>query len=526
VDSGAAELLRLRRIVEERLGLVFEEHRLDILDVALRARERATGAGSASAYVELLSHSRAEQAALADLVTIPETHFFRNRDQFAALESHVLPHLERAHPARLRILSAGCASGEEPYTVAMILDRKLPALAARADILGVDLSEAQLALARAGRYAGWSLRETPPEYRQAYFTAKRDRLELSGKIRARASFERRNLAEANEDLLAAESWDVVFCRNVTIYFSAEQTRALIARLARALSPGGFLFLGHTETLRGVSSAFHLQHRSGAFYYQRRDGAAAAPQSERERRAPREPPRAQPMDTRWFQAIGESSSRVERLGERGKADAETAGASTGSARTEAAPGTPFPAVHPERSEAESKGQSAKPMDAAEALELFRQERFEAAADAMEGIPRAVRERPEIALLEAIIRLNRGDVPGALERCERALERDELDAGAHFALGLCRESQGRLEDARGEYETAAYLEPAFGIALLRLGIVARRLGDRDGARRAVEHARALLPREAASRLLLFGGNFGREALMGVCAAELAALGGGGR
>lgn len=502
MDRWAPELLRLRRVVEERLGLAFEEHRLDVLAVALRARERATRAGSPSAYVDLLSDSRAEQAALAELVTIPETYFFRNPDQLAALSSHVLPRFERARPAPrpLRVLSAGCASGEEPYTVAMILDREHPALAPRADILGVDVSEAQLALARAGRYTAWSLRETPAGYRQAYFTEKGDRLELSDRIRARVGFEQRNLVEENEDLLGAMSWDVILCRNVTIYFPPEQTRALVARFARALSPDGFLFLGHTETLRGVSSAFHLHHRNGAFYYQRREGAPAAPQTERER----PPPRLQPADAGWAQAISESSERVERLAGRGEA------------RTGPADGQSAKLVHPAPARTE----------VSEALELFRQERFEAAADAVGNIPRAIREGPEIALLEAIIRLNRGDVPGAVERCERMLEQDDLDAGAHFALGMCRESQERLGDARGEYETAAYLSPAFGLALLRLGIVSRRLGDREGARHAVEHARALLPREAASRILLFGGNFGREGLMGVCAAELAALGGEGQ
>ena len=484
------EVERFRAIVEERLGLVFDEHRRDDLASALSARLRERGMAAAE-YLQGAAADRGELMAVAELLTVGETHFFRYPGQFAALEEQVLSYLaERRGNARLRILSAGCASGDEAYTVAMVAHRRHPALAARMEILGVDASAAQIARARTARYAAWSLRETPRSYVESFFRKERDEYLLDEQIRRGVEFQVRNLVEPNPDLFARGRFDVIFCRNVTIYFSPDVTQRLVQKFATALEPDGFLFLGHTETLRGVSHDFHLHQLGGAFYYQRRSGAPPPRPRPPERRP--EPPLPQP-DSGWADQIHASVGRVSSIWAR---------------RPDGRP-TPPPAA-----------------SASDLLELVRRERFGEAAAALEGLDAGARGQPQIQLLEAVVRANRGDLAGAERACRAVLEEDELDSGAHFVLGLCREATEDLPAARDEYRTAAYLDPEFGIALLRLGVVSRRLGEADEARRAVENARVLIRREDDARVLLFGGGFSREALLGLCGSELGTLGGAAR
>ncbi len=149
-------------------------------------------------------------------------------------------------------------------------------------VRGVDVNPASLERAVRARYSVWSLRETPLEVRERWFTAAGNDLVLDPRIQAAVSFEERNLAADDPELWAAGTYDVVFCRNVLMYFTPEKARALVARMAQAIVPGGYLFLGHAETLRGLSQDFHLRHTHETFYYQRHGARRRAPPARRRR----------------------------------------------------------------------------------------------------------------------------------------------------------------------------------------------------------------------------------------------------
>jgi chemotaxis protein methyltransferase CheR len=275
------EFARLQLLLARLAGLAFDETRRESLAYSVAERLRATGGGSVSAYVDVVERAGSpERQALLDEVTIQETHFFRNPPQVRALRTHVVPELLRAAAGgtrRLRVWSAGCSTGEEPYTIAMVLRELLPPTDGwDVQVLATDVSTRALEAARAGVYGARAVQLATPEERFRFFELLDDgRYRVRPEVRSLVSFRHHNLATEPPPLPAGEALDLVLCRNVTIYFSRDTTRTLVRRLHGALRDGGYLLLGHAETLWRVSDEFRLvalgTGDSAAFVYQRVDG---------------------------------------------------------------------------------------------------------------------------------------------------------------------------------------------------------------------------------------------------------------
>jgi chemotaxis protein methyltransferase CheR len=503
------QLDAFRDVVAGRLGLQLDDGKLDLVADVLGERLAALGDPPLDAYLaRLAAGDEAEVGALAERLTVGETYFFRNRNDLDAFLHAVIPaRLEaRARERRLRIVSAGCSSGEEPYTLAMLL-LGVPALEGwDVRIQGFDVNPAAVARARAARYGEWSLRQTSAEARARFFRRERGGVRVADEVRALVELEERNLVAEDPRFWQPGTLDVVFCRNVTMYLSPEITRRIVARVARALAPGGVLFLGHAETLRGVSSAFHLRNTHGTFYYQLRGGAEEPLQPARAAPAPAaEPALAAPLpEGGWVEAIRRASERVAHL-----AAARPPGA-PGAAPTPA----PLPAPAPWRP-------AASP--AAVASELLREERFAEALAALGAAPIERETDRDALLVRAVLLTVSGDPREAERVCARLLELDELNAEAHYVMALCREHARDPAGAASHDHYACYLDPTFAMPRLHLGLMASRAGEREGARRELARALVLLAAEEGSRILLLGGGFRREALVGLCSAELRACGG---
>jgi chemotaxis protein methyltransferase CheR len=158
-----------------------------------------------------------------------------------------------------------------------------------------------------------------------------------------------------------------------------------------------------------------------------------------------------------------------------------------------------------------------------LELLKKERFSDALDLLAGLPAGSEQDPDVLLLRAALLTHSGQLEAAERASAQLLDRDELNTGAHYLLALCRESAGDPRGAVDHDRVAVYLDPGFAMPRLHLGLMARRAGDPEGARRELGQALLLLKREDASRLLLFGGGFGRDALVALCRTELLSAGG---
>lgn len=496
---SGADVERFRALLGRWLGLSFEDSWLASL-AELLARRGEKHAGGEKAYLARLESaaSPAELRALAQAVTVPETYFFRNASSFRALIGAAIPARMQAQGprGRLRLLSAGCASGEEPYSLAMSLRDQADA-GWDVSIAALDINPSVLEKAARARYTRWALRETPADMRARWFRKEGREFVLDERVRSMVTFEERSISKHDPSFWQREKFDVIFCRNVVMYFTPEAARATIAQLSSALHPGGFLFLGHAETLRGLSDDFDICHTHDTFYYAKKGGderrlAEAAPTDPL--LFPAAAPPAEPSWAEyWLETVRRSSERIEELSTQ---PAVERGVRPGHAPSAAA--------------------------ASQALALLAEERFAEARAVIAALPDDTVDDPEILLLRAVLLTHGGDLQEAERVCAHLLALDDLGAGAHYVMSLCRESSGDIAGATAHGERAAYLDPTFAMPRLHLGLLARRSGDLDRARRELGRALELLEREDASRVLLFGGGFRREALVAVCRRHLAACG----
>lgn len=269
-----ADLARFRGLIHDRSGLDFPPSRQADLEQVLGHTLRRSGLRDADALFALLTDgARAEpilQATIASL-TVGETYFFRHQPQFHALERHILPELiARRRPTRqLRLWSAGCATGEEPYSLAILLERLLPDLADwNILLLATDLNPHALAKAQHGCYGEWSFRHVPAEIKSNYFVARGAEFEIHPRLRSRVTFARLNLVEEVFPSFHTQTCglDLILCRNVLIYFRDEMVRRVAGRFYQSLAEDGWLVVGHAEASQAVFDRFTAQNFPGTVVY--------------------------------------------------------------------------------------------------------------------------------------------------------------------------------------------------------------------------------------------------------------------
>ena len=246
-----AEFLEVCRFLLEKRGFDLAMYRDRCIKRRIASRVRAKGFSEAGPYLDLLKRDEAEVDALLAALTIHVTQFFRNPSTFALLKQQVLPALVRRVQTEgrraLRMWSVGCASGEEPYSLALLMQDLTPP-GVKIDILGTDISAAILESARQGLYDKQRLAEVPTAVRKEFFIQEGREYRLAEPIRRMVRFEQHNILTAPGYPRA----DLIICRNVLIYFSREEQENLLERFAAALPVGGILVLGKAEMLLGRS----------------------------------------------------------------------------------------------------------------------------------------------------------------------------------------------------------------------------------------------------------------------------------
>lgn len=275
-----AQFTTLRTIIYKRAGIHFPDNKKYVLESRLGKRLDELNIDDFDQYAALLSmgpYQVEEFQEMFNRITINETSFFRNEPQLEAFERIVLPELLEARRAtkRLRVWSAACSSGEEPFTLAIMVHRTLGVRLAdwRVEILGTDISEKALAVADSGVYSNYAMRSTPDLVQKRYFREQGGKFTLSDDIRSMVRFETHNL----KDRLAARrfgTWDVIFCRNVMIYFDDAMKSEVVDTFADQLAPDGRLFIGHSETLRSLDTPFEQTGPAQAFMYAKRGSLRA------------------------------------------------------------------------------------------------------------------------------------------------------------------------------------------------------------------------------------------------------------
>ena len=268
----SAEIDLFRQLLIRRSGISFGPSREAFLEGRLRRRMTQAGARSLYEYYRMVTapgEGSHELQALVDEISVNETSFFRNPAQFDFLASVALPERlrekQQAGDRRIRIWSAGCSTGQEPYSVAMVfLEAAVFHESWELSLVGTDVSARAVARARSGEYDEGQLEDVSAERRGRFF-------ERKGRGYRVRDWVRRGIEIVRGSIFDGAPWDgadVVLCRNVMIYFDADHQRRLARRLAEALAPGGYLLLGHSESLRGLSDAFRMVSRGSGVAYQR------------------------------------------------------------------------------------------------------------------------------------------------------------------------------------------------------------------------------------------------------------------
>ncbi len=453
---------RVRDLLATYAGVYLDRTNQRGVAAALRQRMQATGKGLES-YLSHIAHARgrSELHTFAELLLNHETMFFRNQAHMAALRDIILPYLHRTKPAGapIRIWSAGCSTGEEPYSLAILAAEciGLP-LVRPVQIYGTDLSSAALHKARRARYRGRALHNVEPELRQRYFVRHEDGWQVREPIRTLVTLEQLNLLEPFPPWTS--ELDIIFCQNVTIYFSLETFRQLAERFFHTLPSGGMLFLGFSETLWNVFNGFQLHEVGGAFVYVKGNLPIAQRRSPSGRLLdPLAPHVAATASTPSRPIVPPASASPRRTPPTSPQREATVpppppASPTAPLRTPRTAPVP-PAAPPPLT---------PPIAAPDPAALVQQGRAWLDAGAIEPVLDLHRHvatsgaaAPQLLALIARAHANRGDIDLAIVEARRALELDSLVSDAYHLLGVLYLQRGEVSASIQHLERARYLEP---------------------------------------------------------------------
>jgi len=276
-DAHAAmsddEFLLLRNLVYQESGLWLKEEKKSFIAHRAIKRMKVRNIPSYFRYYKLLTdkdNGGKELRHFLDDLTINETSFFRNRPQMDFFAETVLPEVlarkRREGSLGLRVWSAGCSTGQEPYSLAMAIRHSILDIRNwRITILASDLSLSALEVAQAGYYGAGKLEGVDQKYIDAFFRKTGDGYSVTEDIKRLVAFDYHNLMNENGE----KGFDIIFCRNVLIYFDEQTQKKVIDRFERALVPGGYLFLGHSETLQGINDRFVFMHHNRGTAYRKK-----------------------------------------------------------------------------------------------------------------------------------------------------------------------------------------------------------------------------------------------------------------
>jgi chemotaxis protein methyltransferase CheR len=474
---------RFRDLILARTGMLFGPRRRDALAHGLSATAGQTGRKDLGEYYRLLQWARTDSEPWDDLIgaiTVGETYFFRNPPHFDALRQHILPDLIARHwdDRRLRIWSAGCATGEEPYSIAILLRQLLPDIVNwDVFILATDINKQCLQQARQGRYHEWSFRNTDPAIRELYFTPQDELFELSPQVRGMVTLAYLNLVEDSYPSLVTNTnaMDLILCRNVAIYLPEAVMREMVERFHHCLVPEGWLIVGAAEANSEIYRQFTVRNFPGAIIYQKVAEPLAALPFPELRREPFHYAQDTPVELPAEGSRPATRPAVQLRPEPFVPGPKDQGLVERS-RSESACPEPSRRARPEPSRRACSADAYQ-----EGLALLGQGRY---GEAMTRFLAHLEREPDFApayYQMARVHANRGRLEEARSWCQQSIERDPLLTEAHYTLALIHQEGGALDEAIAQLKKTLYLDPNFVLAHFSLSNLYQQMDRRDGAAR---------------------------------------------
>ncbi|MBI5302725.1 MAG: tetratricopeptide repeat protein [Chloroflexi bacterium] len=470
---------RFRIFVLERIGLDFPEDKRAMLGRGLAQVMDVIGCADLDELYRRLSNlptSGALWDQVISVLTVGETYFFRNTSHFDALTKYVLPRIvqEREHTnRRIRIWCAGCSTGEEPYSIAILLKEILPNLESwNVLVLATDINREALKKAQAARYSAWSFRGVEKRVQDTYFQLDGNQYVLADAIQRMVTFDYLNLVSDPFPSLTnnTNAMDIILCRNVTIYFNERVTRAVIQKIHASLVNDGWFIPGPSEPNMLYYSDFSAQNFPGTVVYQKPSALHLKPRVKPFKPIEMPPP--------------------------------------------VLPIASTPAPQPARAPA------APPPDAyKQALELLREGKSDAAlAKLYEKIDRDAQFAPAYFTLGKIY-ANKGNLEKAQHWCERAIRLDKMHPEPYYTLSLVYQQHGLLDMAVDALKKTIYLDRDFALARYNLAQIYRRQGEREQARRELQNVQRMLQAKPRDEVVPEGDGLVVARLLELVANELA-------
>jgi len=510
------------------MGLHFAEERYFELEQKMAGVAREAGHPDLEQYLLWLMSAplpREQLDTLARALTIGETYFLRDPRSYQVLEQELLPGLiaqRRRTDRSLRIWSAGCSTGEEPYSLAILLSRVIPDLASwKVSLVATDINPQALERGRQGIYSRWSFRNAPPWLMDYFSTCKDGRFQVIPRIRSMVRFEQLNLADDG----AALEWggtdfqDVIFCRNVMLYFDQMQIERTMGRFRAALRDGGWLFVGPTEVDQRFLQGFSCQRFAGAFVLRKEAPPREnAPGTGSKQHPPcpasplqdtREIPAGNPFQP--YQGSGNHDAANLDAGNQGSGNQDAADQAGAPPAVPHPEDQPLAATPPQVSQEARTGrvpQAGGPngdLDAdagggyPEALALYQAGRYQQAAESVRRALDLAPQPAEVLALGARAYANLGRLSEARTFCEQAIAADRLSAQNHYLLSIILEQQGELKAATTTLKNVLFIDQDYLLAYFALGNLSRQAGDERESERSFNNALRLLERKDPREVL---------------------------
>jgi chemotaxis protein methyltransferase CheR len=457
------------RLLSERTGLFFAPRQRDTVHSVIKTAMQRAGFKEIDAFVRMLSHDDRTLDQLISELTVGETYFFRELEQFRFIRSEILWELRkrRGSENRLRVWSAGCASGEEAYSLAMLFDRE--GLADRTHILATDICSKSLTSARQGVYHRWSLRGEAGQLAKPYLVADKDRFRIDERLRDRVQFEYLNLALDVYPSIVTGTWqvDLILCRNVLIYLDRDTVRAVARRLFESLAVGGWLITGSGDPPLGQDAPFETVSTDFGVFYRRPPPDAEEPAISFSRA------RSEPLPPETIPSDWEFRSRDAAIDQMGHADH---------------PGDEQVTI--DRSEMPATDSRAWAVALKNARRALADGEYRHAAELTQGRP----SEPTACAIQ-VQALANVDSAAALTACAEAISRHPLSTELHYLHTSLLMETNQHESAAQAARRLIFLDRSLAIGHFLLGSALRRMGDVQAARRSFLNVRNLCARRPA-------------------------------
>ncbi|MCL5035005.1 MAG: tetratricopeptide repeat protein [Bacteroidetes bacterium] len=472
IDTVSDAILReLSNLVEAQTGLHFPKGRWSDLARGMNLAARDLGFEITEPSIQSLLASplkREQIEIIASHLTVGETYFFREKRSFEVLEEHILPeliHARKNNDRRIRIWSAGCCTGEEPYSIALLISKLIPDWKNwNITILATDINPRFLKKASDGLYSEWSFRETSSLIKEKYFSKTRDnRFEILPSIKKMVHFSYLNLAEDSCPSLLNDTnaMDVIFCRNVLMYFSPERAKKVVRNFHRSIVDGGWLIVSPSEASQVLYPQFVTVNFPGAILYKK---DSSSPGRTHDLFAPSDIELRNPQSAIQFEFVDKQ-----------KLDLVSRNDGTGTPIVEAE-GDCKPGLEPHQYE--------------ELLALYEHGSYDQAEEKSIGLLSAHGDDAKLIALLARVYANQGKLAEACEWCKRAISLDKLNPTYRYLLATILQEQGQLDAARDSLKHALYLDQNSVLIHFALGNLAHRQEKHAEARKHFQNALGLL------------------------------------